>query len=40
MYLKVSPSKGVMRFGNKEKLSHRYIEPYEYPRELATVLMS
>ncbi|WMV33368.1 hypothetical protein MTR67_026753 [Solanum verrucosum] len=27
--LKVSPMKGVMRFGNKGKLSLRYIGPFE-----------
>ncbi|WMV46618.1 hypothetical protein MTR67_040003 [Solanum verrucosum] len=27
--LKVSPMKGVMRFGKKGKLSHRYIGPFE-----------
>ena len=27
--IKVSPWKGVMRFGKKEKLSPRYISPYE-----------
>ena len=29
MYLKVSPWKGILRFGKKEKLSLRYIGPYE-----------
>ena len=29
VFLKVSPSKGVMRFGNKGKLSQRYIGPFE-----------
>ena len=29
VYLKISPMKGVMRFGNKGKLSSRYIGPYE-----------
>ena len=28
IYLKVSPMKGVMRFGKKGKLSPRYIGPY------------
>jgi len=27
--LKVAPMKGVIRFGNKGKLSPRYIEPFE-----------
>jgi hypothetical protein len=29
VYLKVSPTKGVQRFGVKEKLAPRYIGPYE-----------
>ncbi|WMV51220.1 hypothetical protein MTR67_044605 [Solanum verrucosum] len=29
VYLKISPMKGVMRFGKKGKLSPRYVEPYE-----------
>ena len=29
VFLKVSPWKGIMRFGNKGKLSPRYIGPYE-----------
>ena len=29
MYLKVSPMKGVMRFGKKRKLALRYIGPFE-----------
>jgi len=29
LYLKVSPIKGVMRFGTKGKLSPRYIGPFE-----------
>jgi hypothetical protein len=29
VYLKVSPTKGVQRFGVKRKLSPRYIGPYE-----------
>ena len=29
VFLKVSPWRGVMRFGNKGKLSPRYIGPYE-----------
>ncbi|XP_019107777.1 uncharacterized protein LOC109136283 [Beta vulgaris subsp. vulgaris] len=29
VFLKVSPSKGVMRFGQSGKLSLRYIDPYE-----------
>ena len=29
VFLKISPWKGVLRFGKREKLSHRYIGPYE-----------
>ncbi|XP_070013616.1 uncharacterized protein [Nicotiana sylvestris] len=29
VFLKISPMKGVMRFGKKEKLSPRFIGPYE-----------
>ena len=29
VFLKVSPTKGVMRFGKKGKLSPRYIGPFE-----------
>ena len=29
VFLKVSPMKGVMRFGKKGKLAPRYIEPFE-----------
>ena len=29
MFLKVSPVKGVMRFGKKGKLAPRYIGPFE-----------
>ena len=29
VFLKVSPMKGVMRFGKKEKLAPRYIRPFE-----------
>ena len=29
VFLKVSPMKGVMRFGKKEKLAPRYIGPFE-----------
>ncbi|KAF3684086.1 CCHC-type integrase [Capsicum annuum] len=49
MFLKVSPMKGVMRFGKKQKLSTRFIEPYHiviriggvaYELELSTNLAS
>ncbi|WMV45659.1 hypothetical protein MTR67_039044, partial [Solanum verrucosum] len=29
VYLKISPMKGVMRFGKKRKLSPRYVGPYQ-----------
>ena len=29
MFLKVSPMKGVMRFGKKGKLTPKYIRPFE-----------
>ena len=29
VFLKVSPMKGVMRFGKKGKLAPRYIKPFE-----------
>ena len=29
VYLKILPMKRVMRFGNKRKLSPRYVGPYE-----------
>ena len=29
VFIRVSPWKGIMRFGNKGKLSPRYIGPYE-----------
>ena len=29
VYLKISPMKGVVRFGKKGKLSPRYVGPYE-----------
>ena len=37
VYLKVSPMKGVMRFGKKGKLSARYIGPLEVFEYLQTV---
>jgi len=36
-FLKVSPMKGVMRFGKKEKLSPRYIGPYQISRRFGQV---
>ena len=29
MYLKISPMKGVMRFGKKGNLSPQYVDPYD-----------
>ena len=35
--LKVSPMKGVMRFGKKGKLSPRYIGPFEVVERIGEV---
>ena len=37
VYLRVSPTKGVQRFGIKEKLAPRYIGPYEIIEECGPV---
>ncbi|WMV59461.1 hypothetical protein MTR67_052846 [Solanum verrucosum] len=37
VYLKVSPMKGVMRFGKKGKLSPRYIGPYKISKRIDNV---
>ncbi|WMV18524.1 hypothetical protein MTR67_011909 [Solanum verrucosum] len=37
VYLKISPMKGVMRFGNKGKLSRRFVGPYEILRRVECV---
>src|SRR5688572_2646324 len=37
VYLKVSPMKGVMRFGKKGKLSPRYIGPYKILKRIGSV---
>jgi hypothetical protein len=37
VYLKVSPAKGVQRFGVKGKLAPRYIGPYEVTKKFGTV---
>ncbi|WMV28751.1 hypothetical protein MTR67_022136 [Solanum verrucosum] len=37
VYLKVSPMKGVMRFGKKGKLSPRYIGPYRIAKRIGNV---
>ena len=34
VFLKVSPTKGIRRFGVRGKLSLRYIEPYEIVEKL------
>jgi hypothetical protein len=34
VFLKVSPMRGVMRFGKKEKLSHRFIGPFEITQKV------
>ncbi|KAH0669267.1 hypothetical protein KY285_023426 [Solanum tuberosum] len=37
VYLKISPMKGVMRFGKKGKLSLRYIGPYRIVKRIGNV---
>ena len=37
VFLKVSPMKGVMRFGKKGKLSPRYIGPFEILEKVGLV---
>ena len=37
VFLKVSPMKGVMRFGKKGKLAPRYIGPFEIRSEVGEV---
>ncbi|MGV7959407.1 hypothetical protein PJP14_29320, partial [Mycobacterium kansasii] len=37
MFLKVSPMKGVMRFGKKGKLAPRYIGPFEILQRVGLV---
>ncbi|KAH0715068.1 hypothetical protein KY284_007973 [Solanum tuberosum] len=37
VYLKVSPMKGVMRFGKKGKFSPRYIGPYRIAKRISSV---
>ena len=37
MFLKVSPMKGVMRFGKKGKLSPRYVGPFEIMERVGAV---
>ena len=37
VFLKVSPMKGVMRFGKKGKLSPRYVGPYKILKRVGKV---
>ncbi|WMV18848.1 hypothetical protein MTR67_012233 [Solanum verrucosum] len=37
VYLKISPIKGVMRFGKKGELSPRYVGPYQILRSVGKV---
>ena len=37
MFLKVSPMKGVMRFGKREKLTSRYIGPFEILNRIGNI---
>ena len=37
VFLKVSPTKGVMQFGKKGKLSPRYVGPYEILHSVGNV---
>ena len=37
IFIKVSPMKGVMRFGNKGKLRPRYISSYKISESLSNI---
>ena len=37
VFLKISPTRGVIRFESKEKLSPRYIGPFEIVERIAAV---
>ena len=37
VYLKLSPRKGVVRFGKKGKLSPRYVDPYDILKNIGKV---
>ncbi|WMV37609.1 hypothetical protein MTR67_030994 [Solanum verrucosum] len=37
VYLKISPMKGVMRFGKKGKLCPRYVGPYKILKRIGKV---
>ena len=40
VHSKISPMKGVVRFGKKEKLSPRYVGPYEICKGLVRLLIN
>ena len=40
LYLKISPMKGVVRFGKKGKLSPCYVGTYEILQQICRVAMS
>ena len=37
VFMRISPWKGVLRFGKKGKLSPRYMEPYEIVERIGKV---
>ena len=37
VFMRISPWKGVLRFGKKEKLSPRYMGPYEIVERIREV---
>ena len=37
VFLKVMPKRGMVRFGKREKLSPRYIEPFEILERVGTI---
>ena len=37
VFLKISPVKGAMRFGKSNKLSPRYVRPFEILRKVGVV---
>jgi len=37
VFLKISPKRGLMRFGKSEKLSHRFIVPFEILERIGNV---
>ena len=37
VFLKVMPKRGVIRFGKQEKLSSRFIEPFEVLEKVGAV---